>query len=158
MREALLKQARAKAARYCSRKERAPQQVLEKLISWQLEEAEAQEILAELTRENFLNEQRFCRAFCHDKFEFNRWGRVRIKMELTRFNLPVQVVSEGLNSIDPDRYREILNDLAEKRWKSLVPGEDEWIRKKKTIDYLLRKGFEYELVNDLVDQVSASKQ
>ena len=63
MEERLLKQARARAAKYCSMRERAPRQVLEKLLSWNLNLEEAEDIIRTLTDEQFLDEGRFCRAF-----------------------------------------------------------------------------------------------
>lgn len=156
MNQPFLQQAKAKAARYCAQRERAPSQVLEKLLSWELPQADAEEILAQLTRENFLDELRFCKSFCHDKFEFNQWGRNRIRLELGKYNLRQRVVEEGLNYIDPDRYLEVLNKLAATKWKLLSTEKDPWKRKNKTAAYLLRKGFEADLVWDAVGRCAAS--
>lgn len=158
MGEAFLKQAKTKAAKYCSLKERAPQQVLEKLLSWDLSEDEAQNILTELIEENFIDEARFARAFCHDKFEFNQWGKNKIRIELNRYNLPDQIVDEGLLHIDEDRYMEVLERLASKKWISLNSETDPWKKKNKVVAYLLRKGYETEFVWGCIGRLSASSE
>ncbi|WP_421892288.1 regulatory protein RecX [Marinoscillum sp.] len=155
-RKALLKQAKAKAAKYCSSKERAPFQVYEKLMAWELSEDEAQHILAELTEDRFVDERRFCKAFCHDKFAFNHWGKNRIQQELFRFRLSEEVIREGLNYIDPDKYQKTLETLAIKKWSSLM--DEPWPKKQKTMAYLIGKGYEIDLVIETVNQVSVSQQ
>ncbi|MEQ8470110.1 MAG: regulatory protein RecX [Marinoscillum sp.] len=157
-RERLLKQAKAKAAKFCSTRERAPAQVLDKLLDWELSEEEAQSILAELMNERFVDEERFCLAFCHDKFEFNRWGKNKIKQELFRFRLPEQVVQTGLDNINPNRYENVLKDLAEKKWNSIHSEKDQWVRKQKTTAYLLQKGFEMDLSIEIVSSLSDAVQ
>ena len=116
--ERLLKQAKAKAAKYCAGRERAPYQVMQKLLGWELDEDDAQSILAELTQENYVNEDRFVQAYCHDKFEFNKWGKQRIRQELKLLRIPGDVIIDGLNNIDPYRYEEVLQSLASQKLSS----------------------------------------
>lgn len=156
-REQLLKQAKAKAAKYCSSRERAPYQVLEKLLNWDLSEDEAHSVLAELTSERFVDEERFCNAFCHDKFEFNHWGKNKIKQELYRFKLPESVIQNGLNTIDPQLYEAALKQLAQRKWTSIQSEKDLWIRKQKTTAYLIRKGFEMDLAMEFVNSLSVDE-
>ncbi|WP_421874708.1 regulatory protein RecX [Marinoscillum sp.] len=155
--ERLVKQAKAKAAKYCSLRERAPSQVMEKLLGWELEENVAHQILTELVQENYVNEERFARAYCHDKFEFNKWGKQRIRMELSRLKVGEDLIQEGLNSIDPDHYWEILQGLGKKKYESLRTETDPWKRKQKTTAYLLRKGFEMDFCIEIVNRLSDSQ-
>lgn len=154
-RQAYLKQARAKAAKYCSGRERSPREVLQKLAAWELSDEDAQGVLAELVDEQFVDEDRFCRAFCHDKFEFNRWGKMRIRQELMKHQLPDEVVTRGLDNIDPERYAETLRQLAEKKYGSLV--DEPWVKKQKTAAFLVRKGYEMDLVMEVVRLVAAQE-
>jgi len=153
LRAALLKQAKVKAAKYCSTRERAPFEVLQKLQSWEISENEAQEILAELIEERFVDERRFCKAFCHDKFEFNHWGRNKIQQALYQYRLPEEVVKEGFLAIDPERYESTLLELATKKWNALM--DDEWKKKQKTITYLLGKGFEMDLAFEAIKRLTS---
>lgn len=152
-----IQQAKAKAAKYCSYKERAPQQVLDKLLGWGVPEDKAHQILADLISQKFVDEQRFCRAFCHDKFEFNQWGKRKIQVALQPYKLPGAVIEEGLNALDPERYEDIIRTLAEKKWEALRSESDPWKRKNKVAMFLVRKGFEPDLIWEQVNRVSAPK-
>ncbi|RED98846.1 regulatory protein RecX [Marinoscillum furvescens] len=149
----LLKHAKAKAAKYCAGRERSPKQVLDKCQAWELTEEEALELLQQLVHERFVDEHRFARAFCHDKFEFNQWGKIRIRQELSRHQVSESAMSEGLTAISDERYEQVLQDLASRKWESLHREENDWVRKQKTMAYLMRKGFEMSLVSSITDQL-----
>lgn len=155
-RQTYLNQAKVKMAKYCSGTERAPYQVLQKLTKWELDESEAQQILAELIAEEFVNEERFVKAYCNDKFSFNQWGKIRIKQELYRLRIADEVIQTGLNYIDPEKYEDTMLNLAMRKWNSLK--DENWIRKQKTTAYLVNKGFEIDLATEVVRKVSASQQ
>lgn len=154
-RESLVQQAKVRAARYCAGRERAPFQVYEKLISWKLTEEEAEQVLDQLRSEKYIDENRFCRAFCRDKFEFNQWGKVKIRQELFQYRLPEEVVAYGLDQIDPQRYEDRLRQLSRDKWKSLEGEADAWTRKQKTAAYMVRKGYETDLVMDFLNRMSS---
>ncbi len=152
-RAAYLKQAKSKAAKFCSGRERAPFEVLQKLQKWEVTEDEAQAILGELVEERFVDELRFCRAFCNDKFEFNRWGRNKIQQALFQYHLPEDVVKEAFMVIDPEKYELVLLDLARKKWDKT--SGDVWGRKQKTIAYMLSKGFEMGLAFEAIKKIES---
>lgn len=141
-----LKRGFASAAKYCAFRERAPKQVIDKLLSWDYSEEEGAKIIQELKAEKYLDEERFSRAFCHDKFEFNHWGRIKIRMELSQYALDDHTIEDGLAAIDPSRYQATLHDLAQKKWLLIRHKGDDFQQRGKVADYLVRKGFESELV------------
>lgn len=150
----LKEQALAKVMRYCSMRERAPNQVREKLIKWGLPSSQAEEIISQLKTDNFLDEQRFANAYCHDKFEFNKWGKIKIRYGIQKFQLPDDVIDEGLSSISETKYLETIHDQAEKKWKLLRMETDSFIRKQKTANFLIRRGFESAVIYQVLDKLT----
>jgi regulatory protein len=55
-----------------------------------------------------------------------------------------------MKEIDEEAYHKTLQELAEKRYGSLK-GEQYFVRRKKTMDYLLQKGYEPELVTGVLN-------
>ena len=55
--------------------------------------------------------------------------------------------------IDEEAYQETLKELAEKKYESLKE-EQHLVRKRKTIDYLLQKGYESDLVTGTVNAIA----
>ncbi len=60
-------------------------------------------------------------------------------------------IKKALQQIDEADYKMKLNDLVKKRYDSLKQ-EQYLVRKKKTIDYLLLKGYEFSLVTQAVNK------
>ncbi len=150
----LKEQAMAKVMRYCSMRERAPQQVREKLIKWGLIRSQAEEVISQLIQDNFLNEQRFANAYCHDKFEFNKWGKIKIRYGIQKFRLPDKVIDDGLSSIPDEKYQKMVRDQAIKKWKMLHMESDTFIRKQKTANFLIRRGFESSVIYPVLDNLT----
>jgi regulatory protein len=55
-----------------------------------------------------------------------------------------------MKEIDEDVYRKTLADLAQKKFDSLK-DEQYLLRKKKTTDFLLQKGYEPELISAVIN-------
>jgi regulatory protein len=68
-------QALDKIKYYCSYQERCHSEVKDKLYSYGLRKKEAEEIIAEMIENNYLNEERFALQFAGGKFRMKQWGR-----------------------------------------------------------------------------------
>ena len=143
-------QALQKLRHYCGYQERCHSEVKEKLWQLKVNRKEHDEIIASLIEDDYLNEERFAIQFAGGKYRIKQWGRVKIKYELKQRMVSEYSIKKALKQIDEKDYIKTLNKLAEKRYASLK--DEQWIvRKKKTIDYLLQKGFESEQVNKILD-------
>jgi regulatory protein len=61
-----------------------------------------------------------------------------------------------MKEIDEETYHQKLQDLATKKYASLN-GEQYLIRKKKTMDYLLQKGYEPELISGVLSKLKTNE-
>ena len=112
--------------------------------------SEHDEIISSLIEDDYLNEERFAKAFAGGKFRMKDWGRKKIYYGLKEKGISDYLIKQAMNEIDEEAYRKTLGDLAEKKFESLK-GEQHLVRKKKTMDYLLQKGYEPELVSRIVN-------
>jgi len=150
--ERILKLKRS-AERFTAYRERSPKEVADKLAEWDAKPEEIERIITELTDERFIDEHRFARAFCHDKFLVNKWGKRRIAMEISRHQLTREALTEGMNYINSEEYERTLKHLAEQKWLK-VKDPDLFKRKQKTVAYLMHKGFEMDLIWEAVNTLS----
>ena len=142
-------QALQKLKHFCAYQERCHSEVKEKLYSLGVWKKDHDEIIATLIEENYLNEERFAIAFAGGKFRIKQWGRVKIKYELKQKQVSDYSIKKALKQIDEEDYMKVLDKLAKEKYASLK--SEQWlVRKKKTMDYLLRRGFEMELVMGVV--------
>ena len=79
------------------------------------------------------------------------WGRVKIRYELKQKQVSEYCIKKALQQIDEEEYRAVLQKLAAEKYAGLK-SEQYLVRKKKTMDYLLNKGFEPELVREVVEK------
>lgn len=142
-------QALQKLKHYCAYQERSHSEVKEKLYSLGVWKKDHDSIIANLIEGDYLNEERFAIAFAGGKFRIKQWGRVKIKYELKQKQVSEYSIKKALKQIREEEYLAVLKKLADEKYASLK-HEQYLVRKKKTIDYLLQKGFEMELIKKAV--------
>jgi len=143
-------QALGRAASLCSGSEYCSAQIREKLSSWGIPDDDADSIIERLTAEHFIDDGRFCRAYAHDKFCYNHWGRVKIAQMLRHMRLDAKEIEEGLAEISDEAYAEALREALRQKDRTLHDA-DTYQRKGKLVRHLLSRGFEMALVLDAVD-------
>lgn len=143
-------QALQKLKHYCAYQERSHSEVKEKLYSLGVWKKDHDGIIAALIEENYLNEERFAMAFAGGKWRMKQWGRVKIKYELRQKQVSDYCIKKALKQIDKDEYLRVLKELASDKYAALK-NEQYLVRKKKTMDYLINKGFEMELVRAVAE-------
>jgi regulatory protein len=139
-------QAIQKLKQYCAYQERSHSEAEQKLWDLGVRRADHDEIISTLIEGDYLNEERFARQFAGGKFRMKDWGRKKILYALKEKKVSEYNIKKALKEIDEEAYLSTLKELAEKKY-SLLKSEQHLVRKKKTIDYLLQKGFEADLVN-----------
>lgn len=142
-------QALQKLRQYCAYQERSHSEVKQKLYDLGVWRPEHDAIIASLIEDDYLNEERFAKAFVGGKFRMKDWGRKKIYYGLKEKGVSDYLIKQAMKEIDDELYRKTLQELAEKRYESLK-GEQYLVRKKKTMDYLLQKGYEAELVTGVL--------
>jgi regulatory protein len=125
-----------------------------KLNSWGLGDIDSEKIISLLIKENFINEDRFAQAFVKDKFNYNKWGKVKITAHLRVKNIPGDIIRTALDVIDNELYKKTLSDLISGH-RRFVKAKNQYELKAKLLRYGLSKGFEsnllYDLFNDIED-------
>ncbi len=136
-----------KARQYCAYQERSVQEVRERLGRMEADEPMMNKIIAQLEAENFLNEKRFAASYALSKLRNNKWGRYKIVQGMRHKGLSEAMIKTGLENIDSDEYRQILQKLLSAK---TIRANDESTRKAKLARYAIQKGFEPALVWEVI--------
>lgn len=144
-------QALQKLKHYCAYQERCHYEVQQKLYDLGVWKKEHDEIISTLIEENYLNEERFAIAYAGGKFRSKQWGRVKINYELKQKKVSEYCIKKAMKQIDDEAYLAVLKKLAEEKRESLK-SEQYLVRKKKTMDYLIGRGFEMELIRKVIEK------
>jgi regulatory protein len=148
-----LPEAQLKLEYYCSYQERCHQEVVQKSYELGMNSQEIDIIVVHLLQHNFLNEERFARSFTRGKHRIKQWGKIRIINELKFRHIAAPNIKLALTEISEAQYQDTFHKLAERHWET-IRETDVQRKKKKWCDYLLRKGWESNLVYDKVKELS----
>lgn len=148
-----VKQAVEKAMKYCAYQERCQMEVRNKLWDFQITSDEREEVIMDLIQQNYLNEERYSRAFSRGKFRMKQWGKKKIELALKQKQITSTCISIGLTEIEPEEYLIVLQNLIEKTWNK-NQGIQNYKRVAKTAQYIIGRGFEPNLVWDELKQYS----
>lgn len=148
-----LSEATQKIEHYCAYQERCHKEVVEKLRGMRMIPEAIDQILGHLIQENYLNEERFAKAFARGKFSIKKWGKNRIVRELKLRDISAYNIKSGLKEIEETEYLTTLDELSKKRMEQITETNP-LKKKKKLADYLLYRGWEshlvYEKINELI--------
>jgi len=139
-----------KSAAYCSQSEHCISELKNKLAQWNVTESDQLKIIRYLKEEKYLDEKRFAFAYVKDKFRYNKWGKIKIRMELHQKKIEKELIEVALETIDLEEYKEMIIRLAKEKEKKLT-YRNEYERKGKLYRYLVGKGFEMEVINKLLE-------
>jgi len=134
-----------KIEHYCAYQERCHLEVERKLSELGIYGDAILPYIAHLLEHNFLNEERFTSLFVQSKFNQKKWGRVRLKLELQQRQIQGRLIEKALKQISTVLYNQTFYQLADKVWETSTET-NLWKKKKKTADYLSRKGYEFERI------------
>lgn len=135
---------------FCAYRDRSHKEVEQKLMEMRMIPQAREQIIIQLMQEGYLNEERFARSFARGKFRIKKWGRVKIIQELKLRDISEPIIRLALTEIEEEQYMEALEELMEKKQR-LLTESDPYKRKRKVIEFLLRKGYESHLVFDMVN-------
>jgi len=147
-----IKEALQKLEHFCAYQERCHDEVVAKLYSLKMTRDEIDIVVVQLIEGNFLNETRFACSFARGKHRIKHWGKIRITNELKARNISSTNITLALKEISSEEYFETFENLAERSWNSI--SETNLLKKrKKFCDYMLRRGYESNLVYEKVKEL-----
>jgi len=145
-------EARKVLEHFCAYQERCHKEVEQKLYDLKMIPEAKEQIILHLLQHNFLNEERFSKAFVRGKFTIKKWGRIKIVNELKFRNISSYNIKTALKEINEDDYLNVLQQLAEKKL-TLIKESNSFKKKNKLSTYLISKGFETNLVYSVVNNL-----
>jgi regulatory protein len=145
-------QALGKIQKYCAYQERCHKEVKFKLHSYGLSSDEVDEIVSRLIIDNFINEERFAKAFAGGKFRMKKWGRNKIVNVLESLGLTNNCITRGLKEIDSTDYNKTLKALLQKKNQEIIE-DNIFAKRSKIARFAISKGYEPELVWENVKEL-----
>lgn len=135
---------------YCSTAEHCRAEIVEKLQRMGVSHDAVEHIINRLTKEGYIDEKRFCRAFINDKYRFAKWGKYKIGRALQQKEIPSSVYRIFLDEVDEGEYLATLRNLLAAKRKN-IRAKSEYELNGKLIRFALSRGFEMKDIRCCID-------
>ena len=145
-----------KMRRMCSRREYCVADIRKKLLV-QLDgnAAEADEIIAMLLNEKYVDDLRYASAYARDKASISGWGAVKIRYMLASKGVSADIIASALDEIDSGKAQARLDKLMETKFKTL---KDDPQCRMKMLRFALGRGYGYEEAAAIVEALIKGKR
>ncbi|KUJ59136.1 recombinase RecX [Flavobacteriaceae bacterium CRH] len=147
-----IREAKQKLEHFCAYQERCHAEVVSKLYDLKMTSDEIDIVIVHLIQENFLNETRFACSFARGKHRIKYWGKIRITNELKFRQISSTNIALALKEISAEEYAETFEQLSERCWNS-IHEKNILKKRKKFCDYMLRRGYESDLIYNKVKEL-----
>ncbi|MFB0509544.1 MAG: regulatory protein RecX, partial [bacterium] len=138
------------AFRLLSYRSRSQKEISERLRNRGYPEPVINTIIEELKNTGLIDDKKFAIMFAQDRLNFAKKGKRIIFAELLRKGVPKPDVEEALKKInDETAVAKKLIEKYKKRYTRLEPDK----RRKKLYDLLLRRGFSFKVVEEIMEEI-----
>lgn len=110
------------------------------------------EIIQKLKSLDFLNDDRFTKAYVHDNYNLKHKGKNRIRQELKNKGINESTIDIYLNEIGKESEVEKALELAKKR-REFMKNLPILTQKRRLYGFLVRRGFEPKISLTVIDMI-----
>lgn len=139
-----------RAAVLCSKCEQCSPDILKKLSGWGLSSNDSERVIGRLEELRFLDDERFVRAYAHDKLVFSGWGRMKIARGLWAKRLPRELIDIALESIDEEEYEDVAIRVMSSRTRLYPDMLESYEGRTKLLRFGAGRGFELSLLTKII--------
>ena len=134
----------------CARGEHCQHDMLEKMRQWNIDEEAQARVMARLVGERYVDDERYARAFIHDKMAYNQWGRRKIEQALRLKHIDDGTTRALLDEVDDHDYVEQLKPMLQQKRKSTKARSDYELNLK-LMKWALGRGFTMDVISKCMD-------
>lgn len=112
--------------------------------------AKAEEVVAKLVEERYVDDLRYATAFARDKASIAGWGEAKIRYMLSSKGIDRELIAQALDEVDDKRAETRLEKIMENKARSL---KDDPQRRLKLLRFGLGRGYSYDQVTEMIDKM-----
>ena len=134
----------------CSQAEHCEQEMRDKMKRWGMAPEAQNRVVERLTKERYIDNERYARAFVKDKVRYNKWGRRKVQQALWMKRIDDDIQQRVLDEIDDEEYLKVLVPLLKQKRKSIKAANDYELNQK-LVRFALSRGFDYGIIRQCLD-------
>ena len=137
-------------AAICAQAEHCEQEMRDRMKRWELDETVQNRIVDRLTKERYIDNERYARAFVKDKIRYNKWGRRKVQQALWMKRIDNDIQQRVLDEIDEKEYLDVLRPLLKQKRKS-IKADSDYELNQKLVRFALSRGFTFDIIRQCLD-------
>lgn len=137
-------------AQLCARSEHCQHDMLEKMRRWDMSEEAQARVMQRLISERYVDDERYARAFVHDKIRYNKWGRRKVEQALWQKRIDDDIRQQVLSEVDDEEYLSVLRPLLKQKRRS-TKADSDYELNQKLMRFALSRGFTYDIIRQCLD-------
>ena len=134
----------------CAQAEHCEQEMRDKMKRWGVAPEAQKRVVERLTKERYIDNERYARAFVKDKVRYNKWGRRKVQQALWMKRIDDERQQRVLDEIDDEEYLKVLVPLLKQKRKSIKAANDYELNQK-LVRFALSRGFDYGIIRQCLD-------
>ncbi|MGH2576075.1 MAG: RecX family transcriptional regulator [Ignavibacteria bacterium] len=135
---------------YLSYRLRSFSEIKKKLISKKVSESTIEKVIKHLSDLGLLNDEEFARQLIQSKINKKPVGKKVLKQKLFEKGIDKQVSDKVLEKIYSESSEKEFALQNFKKYFPKIKSEDKRTQRKKTYEYLMRRGFDYDVINEII--------
>ena len=137
-------------AALCAQAEHCEQEMRDKMKRWEIDESVQNQVIGRLTKERYIDNERYARAFVKDKIRYNKWGRRKVQQALWLKRIDEEIQQRVLDEIDEKEYLNVLRPLLKQKRKS-INAQSDYELNQKLVRFALGRGFTFDIIRQCLD-------
>lgn len=139
-----------KCIKYIEVRLRSTKEIRDYLIKKDISIDIVEECIEKLIKLDYINDERFAKAYIKDKINFTQKGDYKIKKELQLLEIPKEIIDDNINNIDRNIIEEKIKKIIEKDIKNNKKYSGN-ILKNKIYNHLVNQGFSKNIVIEIIN-------
>ena len=147
------KVAKERALKFLAYRDRSEKEIIDKLKDIGYKNSIVEWVISELKRMKLIDDTRFAISFAKTKMVTKPMGEYLLRRELINKGICDKYIALAIDQVYKEQdQRSLATELAKKQMKRYVNLDDRKT-KKRICDLLLRRGFNWEVINDVVERL-----
>lgn len=140
------------ALHYIGYKMRTVKEIRMKLSEKEFSEEVIEKVIAFLEKYGYADDREYCRKYIKEKLRMKPKSGYALKIELRQRGISARIIDEVMAETEMDEAGDAFHWL-ERKSRGQWPPEDEK-KKKQLYDFLLRKGYSYDIIGEAFRQMN----
>lgn len=145
-------QALARLTALCASAEHCTGEMIDKMTKWEIPEEAQARIMEHLVSNKYVDDERYCRAFVHDKMEYNHWGRRKIEQALYVKHVDKAIQTKVLDEIPDSDFISILRPLLDQKRRQ-TQADNDYEMNIKLMRFAASRGFTIDQIRQCIEEV-----